>query len=81
MQAESEQDKREWVHALQTVTANLLGISVPHAPMGHKSSVDVGRESIHEMGSGMSLKSQVPVRHTGIVFFFIFFFKKRFLRG
>ena len=32
VQAESEQDRREWVHALQTVTANLLGISVPGAP-------------------------------------------------
>lgn len=62
MQAESEQDKREWVHALQTVTANLLGISVPHAPEGaRKSSMDIGRESAHEMGSGMSLAEEVPV--------------------
>jgi len=64
IQAESEQDKREWVHALQTVTANLLGISVPHAPAGGSSKVSFGEgtasQAQHDMGSGMSLLLEVP---------------------
>jgi hypothetical protein len=74
VQAESEQDKREWVHALQTVTANLLGISVPGAPdrnRGRKSSTDVGRESAHVMGSGMSLAEEVPVHPLFFFFFYV----------
>mmetsp|Transcript_10326 Transcript_10326/g.29481 ORF Transcript_10326/g.29481 Transcript_10326/m.29481 type:complete len:1176 (-) Transcript_10326:365-3892(-) len=34
MQAESEQDRKEWIHAIQTVTANLLGVQAPSAPPG-----------------------------------------------
>jgi Arf-GAP/coiled-coil/ANK repeat/PH domain-containing protein len=29
LQAENEQDKLEWIHAIQATTANLLGLSVP----------------------------------------------------
>jgi hypothetical protein len=69
LQAESEQDRREWAHALQTVTANLLGISVPHAPTakaakatgeGSGGSSSGGSHSGHGMGSGMSLLEEVP---------------------
>jgi hypothetical protein len=69
LQAESEQDRREWAHALQTVTANLLGISVPHAPAKTGKSFNSGSGngggnsnggSGHGMGSGMLLLEDVP---------------------
>jgi len=68
LQAESEQDRREWAHALQTVTANLLGISVPHAPAktGKSNSGGAGdgggsnSGNGHGMGSGMLLLEDVP---------------------
>lgn len=57
IQAESDQDKNEWIHALQTMTANLLGVQMT-APTKHSDeSADNGsqRKSVN-MGAGMSLK-------------------------